>query len=216
MDTLKGIPEHIEAEFGEAIVARDDCLMSLGTTPGLGPPDLCWLQKCPKASFSGAKGEPQGYYHYVLGRDVSSSAAVAAYFALLNSRIEPVGFLQGLWLSSEWTIQRGFYCCYDPFNRMDIRCELCIPGGVVCGAVDAAGNLHDVTPQMWRQAQVSKLGVLAAACSNGLTSKRMSGCGCTLCWADFGRAGCNLLAQCSAANADALQSNSLAIVCSIC
>lgn len=154
MDTLKGIPEHIEADFGDSIVTRDEAVAVLGKNPGIGPPDLCWLQKSQKRSLLGGNTEAQGYYHYVLGRDVSSSAAVAAYFALLNSKAEPLTLLQGLWLTSEFTIQRGFYCCYDPLSRMDLRCELCVPGGVVAGCVDAAGALHDVTPQLWMQAQV--------------------------------------------------------------
>jgi hypothetical protein len=95
MDTLRGIPEHIEAEFGDSIVARDEAVALLGKAPGLGPPDLCWLQKAPKArSLLGGSAEAQGYYHFVLGRDVSSTAAVAAYFALLNSKVEPSGVLQ--------------------------------------------------------------------------------------------------------------------------
>lgn len=43
---------------------------------------------------------------------------------------------------------------------MDLRCELCVPGGVLAGCVDAAGVLHDATPQHFMQAQVrsSRLG----------------------------------------------------------
>lgn len=151
MESLRGLPEHIEADFGDSIVARDEALAVLGTVaPGLGPPDLCWLQKCPKKTgFWGGSGEPQGYYHYTLGRDVASSAAVAAYFALLNSKVE-----RRSWMSSEFTIQRGFYCSYDPISRTDVRCELCVPGGVVVGCIDAAGQLHEATPQLWQQVQV--------------------------------------------------------------
>ena len=50
MDSLRGIPEHIEADFGDAITARDDALLALDAAPGLGPPDLCWLQKTPKTT----------------------------------------------------------------------------------------------------------------------------------------------------------------------
>ncbi|WIA09915.1 hypothetical protein OEZ85_010129 [Tetradesmus obliquus] len=154
MDTLRGIPEHIEAEFGDSIVARDEAVALLGEAPGLGPPDLCWLQKAPKGrSLLGGSAEAQGYYHFVLGRDACSTAAVAAYFALLNSKVEPAGMLQGLW-SPEFVIQRGFYCCYDALSCMDLRCELCVPGGVLAGCVDAAGVLHDATPQHFMQAQV--------------------------------------------------------------
>ena len=156
MESLKGVVENIEVEFGDSILARDDAVGQLANHPGLGPPDLCWLQKGAKNTLTGSTAPPEGYYHHVLGRDVSSTAAIAAYFALLNSLVEHVGMLQSLWLAKEWTIQRGFYCCYDMISQMDVRCELCVPGGVVAGAVDAQGQLHEVTPQIWRQAQVSK------------------------------------------------------------
>jgi hypothetical protein len=155
MESLRGLPEAIEADFGDSIVARDEAIAVLGNTPGLGPPDLCWLQKRPKRSgFFGGSEESQGYYHYVLGRDVCSSAAVAAYFALLNSKVEQRSMLQGLWGQAEVVIERGFYCCYDLISRMDVRCELCVPGGVAVGVVDAAGQLHETTPHIWQQAQV--------------------------------------------------------------
>ena len=38
---------------------------------------------------------------------------------------------KGLWNTTEIVIERGFYCAYDPFTRLDVRCELRIPGGVV-------------------------------------------------------------------------------------
>lgn len=94
MESLRGVTEAIEAEFGESIVARDESLVVLAGAPGLGPPDLVWLQKAQKATLTSAAGEPRGFYHYSLGLDVSSSAAVAAYFAELTSRVEPISFLQ--------------------------------------------------------------------------------------------------------------------------
>jgi hypothetical protein len=155
MDTLKGHVESIETVFGEAIVSRDESLVVLAQMPGLGPPDLCWLQKAGKSALTGASSEAQGYYHYCLGIDVSSSAAVAAYFANITSLVEPISFLGGFFTSVETKIERGFFCTYDPFTRLDVRCELCIPGGVVCGALDSDGNVHDVTPDLWRNVTVS-------------------------------------------------------------
>ncbi|KAL6750532.1 Chs5p-Arf1p-binding proteins-domain-containing protein, partial [Haematococcus lacustris] len=134
---------------------RDESLVGLATTPGLGPPDLCWLQKASKGSWATVNAEPRGFWHHTLGRDVSSSAAVAAYFAELNATVEPITFMQGLWYTAETKIERGFYCCYEPFNRLDVRCELCIPGGVVCGALDAEGTVHQVTPDIWRNCQLA-------------------------------------------------------------
>jgi hypothetical protein len=96
-DALAGVIEAIEDEFGDSIVSRDETLAVLVQSPGLGPPDLCWLQKAPKSStflFSSTASEPKGYYHHVLGRDVSSSAAVCAYFAELTALVEPMTMLQ--------------------------------------------------------------------------------------------------------------------------
>jgi hypothetical protein len=157
MDTLRGVPEAIEADFGDSIVARDAALAALGSSVhGLGPPDLCWLQKARRAGLLDRGSEAQGYYHHVLGRDVSSGAAVAAYFALLTSRVEARSGLQGLWSGGDVAIQRGFFCCYDAIARLDVRCELCVPGGVVAGCVDASGQLHDASPQAFMQAQVCR------------------------------------------------------------
>lgn len=158
MDTLKGIPEHVESEFGDSIVARDELLGVLNDYPGLGPPDLCWLQKTPKKALgAGADNDSCGYYHWYLGRDVSSSAAIAAHFAALNRQLEKPGLLQGLFWSTEYAIERGFYCCFDPFSRVDVRCEFCIPGGVLSGAVDSAGDVKEVSSFQWHCVQVRGL-----------------------------------------------------------
>ena len=159
MDTLSGLPEAVEAVFADAVAARDDALAALASGPGgLGPPDLCWLQKGrghwepgsdPAAAGCG------GYHHSVLGGDVSSSAAIAGYFGGLLARVERPGYLQSFFQGSELALQRGFYCCYDAISGTDIRCELCVPGGVVSGVVDAAGALRDAAdPLLWQQAQV--------------------------------------------------------------
>jgi hypothetical protein len=102
----------------------------LATAPGLGPPDLCWLQKG-QGAWSPGTPPGRGYYHSVLGGDVSSSAAIAGYFATLTARVEKPGLLAGLWRGAELSVQRGFYCTYDAISRTDLRCELCVPGGVV-------------------------------------------------------------------------------------
>lgn len=93
---LSFITECIELLFGESIVARDEATVILSAGRGLGPPDLCWLQKATLSALTGAKsGEPGGYYHHALGRDVSSSAAVAAYFASITMRVEAVPWMRG-------------------------------------------------------------------------------------------------------------------------
>jgi hypothetical protein len=155
MDTLKRTPEHVESDFGESIISRDEALSLMAEAPGLGPPDLCWLQKTAVGLLGGA-GEPGGYYHWTVGRDISSSAAIAAFFASLSTQAEQASFIQGLFTTSEYKIQRGFYCAYDPFSRMDIRCELCVPGGVECKALDTSGSLQDVPDNVWGNLQVRR------------------------------------------------------------
>jgi hypothetical protein len=162
MDTIAGLVQAVEHEFSESIVARDEAVAVLEARgDGLGPPDLCWLQRgrgewSPAVDEDGGGKGSHGYYHHVLGGDVSSSGAIAGYFAGLLARVERPGLLAGFWLGSELAVQRGFYCVYDAMSRMDLRCELCVPGGVVCGVVDADGNLRDAKdPQLWQQAQVS-------------------------------------------------------------
>lgn len=165
-DTLRGLPENIEGQFGESIVSRDEALIILAQSPGLGPPDLCWLQKNYRSLLTGSAGEAKGYYHYALGVDVSSSAAIAAYFAGITALAESVSFVQGFFSASETKVDRGFYSCYDPFTRMDVRIELNIPGGVVSGAMDSEGNVHDVTPDLWRNCVVRTSRALATiACT---------------------------------------------------
>ena len=64
MDTIKGLCEVIESEFGEAIVARDESLAALLDVRGLGPPDLIWLQKNSKnASLLGTPGRIACFAH---------------------------------------------------------------------------------------------------------------------------------------------------------
>lgn len=81
-----------------------------------------------------------------------------AMLSLGTSQVEQPSFLGSLLTTKTWTIQRGFYCCYDVITRTDVRCELCIPGGVVAGAVDATGMVAEVGPANWRNIQVSEAG----------------------------------------------------------
>jgi len=123
-ETLRGLPENVEAVFGESILARDAAIARLSHSPGVGPPDLAWLQKASKTSSSwgmarSPEAHPAGYYHWVLGPDVSSMAALAGYFAQLTALQEVGSMFAGLWGGTSVEVQRGFYCCYDPFTRTD-------------------------------------------------------------------------------------------------
>lgn len=169
--------------FSESICARDDALSLLAAAPGLGPPDLCWLQKGRGAwspGEDGAASGSQGYYHLVLGGDISSSGAIAGAFARLMSRVERPGLLAGLWSGSELTVQRGFYCCYDAISRTDLRCELCVPGGVVSLARSGQG----INRQRWRARFTSACtcALHTTVSDHDLLHMRSASC----CWPDVG------------------------------
>mmetsp|Transcript_20746 Transcript_20746/g.65647 ORF Transcript_20746/g.65647 Transcript_20746/m.65647 type:complete len:734 (+) Transcript_20746:301-2502(+) len=103
----------------------------------------------------GGYGDAKGYYHWVVGQDVSSAASIAAYFASLTGGVEPPGILASLVKFSEFLVEGGVYCCYDAFSRLDLRCELSVPGGVSLHAVDGHGNTVDVDAGLWKGALVS-------------------------------------------------------------
>lgn len=94
MNSLRDTPERIEQHFGEAVLARDDAIKRLGRKEGIGPPDLCWVRKYATNTLGFRTGEPQGFYHWVQGLEMSSAASVAAYFAQLTKLQENPSLLQ--------------------------------------------------------------------------------------------------------------------------
>ena len=75
-------PECVEAHLGEAIAAR--CVTINHPQIGMGPPDLCVLEKVREKSgvsslFSLSDPEHFGYFHWVLGLDPSLEN-IASYF----------------------------------------------------------------------------------------------------------------------------------------
>lgn len=55
-------------------------------------------------------------YHYVHGLEVSSAAAIAAYFVELSRRMDGLA--------------SGTFCCFDAFSRVDLRIDFVFPGSV--------------------------------------------------------------------------------------
>ncbi|CAG8757626.1 4368_t:CDS:10 [Cetraspora pellucida] len=150
MDTLKDVPEFFETQLDESIVARTENLASFRE---LGPPDLCHITK------SNAKPgvKEVGSYHYVSGVDASSSATLAAYLNSLTYALEETH----AWFSksSAWRIRSGFNysSCFNAFSRVDVRVEVKIPGGVESYIVDARGEKHEASPEMWQETYISAL-----------------------------------------------------------
>eukprot|EP00854_Cymbomonas_tetramitiformis_P001038 gene1038-1569_t len=155
---IKHTPEHCETTLGEAVIARDEAVATLTARGGIGPPDLCWLRKGPRGVSEDEDTDDlaTGGYHWVLGLDTSSQASIAAYFASLESGLENRTFLRSFFRGNKNVrVEGGLYCCYDAFSRLDIRCELTVPGGVTAYASDGEGENYEVDEQMWKGALVS-------------------------------------------------------------
>lgn len=103
MQSIKHVSEHVETTEGEALGSRNYALRVLQSRVGLGPPDLMWLRKSALSPITGAEINGDnihtGFYHWILGQDVSSAATIAAYFAQLRENVEKPGFLQGFMAS---------------------------------------------------------------------------------------------------------------------
>ena len=171
--SIAGVEEYVEQTFGEAVQARDLATAHCAREGGLGPPDLCWIRK----ARADGRGQPEGSYHWVLGADVSSpvcsvlsvlfsagglltrsttpQASIAAYFAQLLTRVQqPQGVSR--YLTAATDVQGGIFCCYDAFNRVDVRCELTFPGGLsCCAAHEGDGEPRELGEDDWRSVRLS-------------------------------------------------------------
>ena len=90
------------------------------TSIGYGPPDLCYILVDSVKLFG--SNQHKGYYHYVYGADVSSSASVAAYINALQNKAIDNG------RSIKRKIIKGIFCIYDSFFKVDVRVEVNLPG----------------------------------------------------------------------------------------
>ncbi|KAB8209470.1 ChAPs Chs5p-Arf1p-binding protein [Aspergillus parasiticus SU-1] len=127
------VPELYEEEdLFAAVDARTESLQNLRE---LGPPDLVYLVKQPKANPT-----PQtGVYHHVTGIDASSSASLAAYVNTLT--FSP--------LDKTHKVVSGIYCCYNAFSHLDMRVEVKIPGSLESYCIDERGDKRVATEALW-------------------------------------------------------------------
>ena len=127
--------------LGAALSART---AALSAAESLGPPDLCYLTKVAErrtnaliggllgssGTSAGATkanaGGVTGFYHHVIGVDISSEAPIASYVADLAATQPSTGWLSG----TSWQVRGAVYCCYDMIERQDLRVHISIPGGV--------------------------------------------------------------------------------------
>ncbi|RJE19630.1 Bud site selection protein [Aspergillus sclerotialis] len=138
------VPEIYEEEdIYAAIDARTDSLQSLRE---LGPPDLIYLVKQPKANAN----RQIGVYHHAVGTDASSSASLAAYVNTLT--YSP--------LDKTHKVVSGIYCCYNAFSHLDMRVEVKIPGSLESYCIDERGDKRVATDALWLETYLC--GVLRA------------------------------------------------------
>ena len=95
--------------------------------------------------------EVTGYFHWLLGADVSSPAAICAYFQRLIVNQGQGGWLQG----GKWHVSACTYCTYNPFSQLDVRVEMTVPGNATTSCVDCEGNVYEVDQQMWDEVMVA-------------------------------------------------------------
>jgi tetratricopeptide (TPR) repeat protein len=88
---------------------------------------------------------------------LAPQASLAAYFAQLLHCQEAPSTL-GRYLQHGTAVQGGILCAYDAFGRVDVRCELAVPGGVTCYALDGVGEAapaEELGEEAWRRVRVS-------------------------------------------------------------
>eukprot|EP00041_Stephanoeca_diplocostata_P033441 m.1105378 g.1105378 ORF g.1105378 m.1105378 type:complete len:645 (-) comp24339_c0_seq1:236-2170(-) len=108
---------------------------------GLGPPDLCYTVRVHAAGIMRQQVQTC-QYHYVHGIEISSPAAVAAYFVELSKRWEG--------------LQRGVYCCYNAFIKADVRMEFIAPATITSYLVERNSTVRnpEITDTNWTETQV--------------------------------------------------------------
>ena len=165
-----GITEEREDEPGAALAERA-ALLRGSEDVGLGPVDLCALRKTGTDGLLGkltAGSSETGFYHRVCGSDVSSVAAIAAYFAdLVQRQREASVWDEG----GSMKIVGGVLCVWNPFCFVDLRVEFCYPGDVVYACFTRTGRrLSDGLPDtFWDQIRLaSALRALSVLQNRGL------------------------------------------------
>ena len=138
-ECIDATPEVLERHVGEAIAHRG---CAIDKFKGLGPPDLCVLEKHKKGWFA---EDTQGYYHWVIGVEPVNAAAICFYFNSLLKHQE-----SARWFLAHCTVKKGIFCCWNPFSRLDCRVEMDIPGSVHEYAINIEGDRVEMTDQLWK------------------------------------------------------------------
>eukprot|EP00668_Euglena_longa_P002505 GGOE01002923.1.p1 GENE.GGOE01002923.1~~GGOE01002923.1.p1 ORF type:complete len:747 (+),score=205.87 GGOE01002923.1:75-2315(+) len=139
-ECIAATEEIVEATRGEAIQCRSAAFQQYY---GLGPPDLCVLEKECNGWLS---HDYESSYHWVAGVELVNAAAACSYLHCLLRHQEKAS-----WLSAKYTFKKGVLCCWNPFSRIDCRVEMEIPGGVQEFGVQEGGAKVAMTPQLWEE-----------------------------------------------------------------
>nr|CEL67280.1 TPA: ChAPs (Chs5p-Arf1p-binding proteins) protein [Neospora caninum Liverpool] len=122
-------------DYHGSLLASRDATLIAGDFDGLGPPDLCCLEKVQKdrslATFFGSSSHDDAprtseavlFCHYVLGLETSQPAALAAYIYGQVAKQES----ETSWFGRKWQILGGVYCTFDVFHQVDLRVEVRLP-----------------------------------------------------------------------------------------
>jgi len=149
MEELRGTAENVERAVGEALTARS---IAIDYYRHGGPPDLCCLEKQYQRAWlptDVAPLPPQGYYHWVVGADCSCPAAVSTYFDMLARNLT----MPPWYASGSYNVTKATFCMYNPFRRVDVRCEATFPGKVRTFYVDGKGDVKEpVDDEIWEEA----------------------------------------------------------------
>lgn len=119
---------------------------------GLGPPDMCIVQR--EHFPSGlkrfiSKSYQKQYYHYIYGVDTSSIASIAAYFKHFIDSYNK--------LSNSTKFISICFCAYDLFSNFDFRVEIKFPGNMNACIVDKTGNKYIPQDIHWNGVYLSSV-----------------------------------------------------------
>ncbi|OLL26435.1 hypothetical protein NEOLI_001270 [Neolecta irregularis DAH-3] len=148
MEFLRNVPEFLETEPEESILARN---IQVSQWKELGPPDLVHLTK---NQIVGSRKEV-GSYHFVSGIDSSSSATIAAYINSLQYAFAQNQSFFGK--NQTLKLTKGVYCCFNAFSKLDMRVSVTIPGSVETFAIDDRGRKTETNSQLWMETYLSSI-----------------------------------------------------------
>lgn len=165
------IPELAEFELESSLSERVHTLKTMAYNT-LGVLDLCLVRKSGTPSLIGAitgGSAETGYFHRVAGYDVSSIAAISAYFFDLVQRQQNAS----VWKEgSSMQLRGGVFCVWNPFANVDLRVNFSLPGDVDYDVYRRDGQVLDefeIDANFWQQCMLaSALRALSIIQNRGL------------------------------------------------